>query len=202
MKAIIPKEKSEWMNQKKLYNAFSQLFKGTLVESEKKIPYPTKERPKNNLRIDIAVEYKGVKFAVEYDGPMHYVKTKKAKKDLERIGSLKEKGYEVIHFPYYLELDEDSFRSLFKNFSDLFKEEIIIEYEDKHVIHHGFEETEWLPVDFCPLGIERFCEESKLFSKKIKDDIFESLEKVSKEELKVKMEYIVPPKILRLIRNW
>jgi hypothetical protein len=128
---------------------------------------------------------------VEYDGPMHYINTRRCHRDIKRIEWLKLNKYTVIRFPYYLELDNDSFLYLFK-------EKVNIINEHPKPLDHGFNETEWLPMDFCPLGIERFIVDFRDYPSLIKKKIVDSLENEA-EMLNLSLKAIVPEEILKVM---
>lgn len=185
--------KGEWLNQKKLQDAITEIYRESIVIRELKVPDPTPKRPGNAKRIDISYEHKGKKYAVEYDGPMHYVNTRRCLRDIKRLEWLCLQKYNVIRFPYYLELDNGSF-------SYLFNEKINIINEHSKPLVHGFNDTEWLPMDFCPLGIRRFISEFELYPSDIRKSIVDSLVDEAKT-LKVSLETIVPIKILNVMNK-
>ncbi len=160
--------KNGWLNQKKLRNALFDVFSSSWIGEEVHVVVPTEERPNSKQKIDIAFELRGRKIAVEYDGNIHYINTKKCLRDIVKDQELRRLGFDVVRFPYYLELDD-------LTFFHFFKVDVHVENVHPQPISHGFNETEWLPIDFCPLGIRRFKDEFLTFPLSIQSDIIRTL---------------------------
>jgi hypothetical protein len=167
-KIIINTGKGNWLNEKKLSEALRQVFDRSWLGEQFEIVTPTLNRPKKKIKVDCAYMDGKDKIAVEYEGNMHYVNTLTSIQDEERLMALKDFGYRVIRFPYYLELDDDTFYYFFG-------ESVKIVNENPRPLTHGFNETKWLPVDFCPRGIKRFENEFNGYPDVIKKQITESI---------------------------
>jgi very-short-patch-repair endonuclease len=166
--------KNELLNQKKLRDTLFEIFSTSWLGDNFKVNVPTPKRSKTMVSIDIAFMRGDQKIAVEYDGHMHYVNTRKCLGDKRKKTALEALGFKVICFPFYMELDNESFFYYFG-------EKVNIINEHPKPLDHGFVGTEWLPIDFCPLGIERFKNEYVSFPESIKVPIRISLHKEADE---------------------
>lgn len=122
------------------------------------------------------------KIAVEFDGYLHYTKSKTILDDYAKDTAYSKEGYEIIRIPYFVQLDSKVMSSLFSNYvSESFN---YIEYP------HGFiDEKAVLPADFCSLGVRRFKNDLMKFSY-IKKEIMNSLSKIEKRKHEVYPLYI------------
>ncbi len=93
-----------------------------------------------------------------------------------------------------MELDSLSFRHFFGKGCN--GEDVVIVNKDPKPLIHGFNETEWLPIDFCPLGLKRFEEEYLFLPESIQKQIAESLCKIAEVR---GMENVVPKETLKTL---
>jgi len=185
---------NNWLNQKKLHDALYKIYKSSWLGGEYSVKVPTEKRPNTKVKIDIAFILGDQKIAVEYDGNMHYINTQKCLRDIKKKHALKAAGFKVICFPFYMELDSESFSHFFGK--DINGEDVVIINKDPKHLLHGFNETEWMPIDFCPLGLKRFEEEYHCLPESIQTQIAESLCK--KAEV-LGMENVVPKETLKAL---
>src|SRR5690242_12142575 len=82
---------------------------------------------------------------VEYDGDEHYRNSLKIKADRAKDEAARTLGYQVVRFPYWVQLDTTTLRHYFG-----------LEAEIHQSFPHGFITTKLFPASFCELGIERF----------------------------------------------
>jgi len=168
---------NNWLNQEKLRDALRRVYHDSF-SSEYKVIVPTLLRPKNTVRIDITFKRDNQKIAVEYDGYWHYINTRKCIRDEKKKKALEEEDYKVICFPFYMELTTESFSHFFGK--EVKGEVVTIRNIDPKPLPHGFNETEWMPIDFCPKGLARFLAEYESLPSKIQDDITVSLKEQAK----------------------
>lgn len=114
---------------------------------------------------------------VEFDGYLHYTKSKTVLDDLEKDKIFSDLGYTVIRIPYFVQLDRRVMNNLFGNFvSNCY------DYVD---YPHGFIDPKAvLPADFCSLGVQRFKSDLERFDF-IRDEILDSLKMKNLRHLEV-----------------
>lgn len=93
-----------------------------------------------------------LKIIVEFNGYRHYTQSQVILRDYEKKKVWEDAGYKVVHFPYWLQPDEETIAVLFNG----------IGYTPQpHYVdaHQGFISdlpSDVLPADFCKLGVRRF----------------------------------------------
>lgn len=113
-----------------------------------------------------------LKLVVEFDGYLHYTKSKTCLDDIEKDSVFRNEDYSIIRIPYFVQLDHRVMNKLFGKY--------ISETFDYVHFPHGFvDEKAVLPADFCSLGIERFNEDLEKFGY-IKNEILESMHRLVK----------------------
>jgi hypothetical protein len=117
------------------------------------------------------------KLVVEFDGYLHYTKSKTVLDDLEKDDIFSASRYQIIRIPYFVQLDKRVMSKLFGN---------LVENSFDYIKYpHGFIDPKAvLPADFCSLGIERFKSDLEKFDF-IKDEILDSLKIKTLREFEV-----------------
>lgn len=107
------------------------------------------------------------KLVVEFDGYLHYTKSKTILDDYRKDDIIAKEGYSITRIPYFVQLDKAVIQNNFNKFiTDPFD---YIQYP------HGFiDDKAVLPADFCTLGIKKFKDDLSKFSY-IKGEIIKSL---------------------------
>lgn len=102
-----------------------------------------------NLRPDYRCDE--LKLIVEFDGFLHYTKTKQITKDAEKNVILRNLGYKIIRIPYFVQLSKEMVKYYFD-----------IEIDEWDHYPHGFiDKKAVIPADFCLSGIFRILDEFK-----------------------------------------
>ena len=101
-------------------------------------------------------------------------------------------GYRIIRVPYFVQLSSPVIKQLFG-----------IDVDYHQIFPHGFivNNKNFLPCEFCELGIERFKDDLKKFYY-IKNEIVDSLKKKVSELTDTdcdKRNYILPPSLFYLL---
>lgn len=96
-------------------------------------------------RWDMSYETDGQITVVEYDGDEHYRNSMKIKADRAKDEIARNRGYRVVRFPYWVQLDGSTLEHYFG-----LRAQVI------QTFPHGFITTRLFPASFCELGIERF----------------------------------------------
>jgi very-short-patch-repair endonuclease len=118
-----------------------------------------------------------LKFVVEFDGYLHYTKSKTVLDDVDKDKIISDLNYSIIRIPYFVQLDSRVMEHLFGNYLENFFD--FVRYP------HGFiDSSAILPADFCTLGVERFRKDLKRFDF-IKNEILISLQNKTKRNLEV-----------------
>lgn len=109
------------------------------------------------------------KLVVEFDGYQHYTNPTTILRDYRKDIVLVKDGYNVIHIPYFVQLNESVSANLFGEYVTG-DPSGFVDYP------HGFvDDKATLPSHFCTLGVERFINDLNRFSY-IADDIWSSLD--------------------------
>lgn len=96
------------------------------------------------------------KFIVEFDGYLHYTKSKVCLTDIRKDEIYINEGYKIIRIPYFIQLDAAVMKYLFSDY--------ITNIYDFSVYPHGFIDNKAvLPADYCTLGIKRYYEDLEKF---------------------------------------
>jgi hypothetical protein len=126
-----------------------------------------------------------LKLCIEFDGYLHYTKSKSVLDDKRKDEIVAGAGYKIVRIPYFIQLSAKTIKTLFG-----------AKVAWKQEFPHGFvsnEPTVVLPADFCEAGLERFKQELKLFSS-VKKDIIDSF-KLRKEPI----DAVLPPSLQYLL---
>jgi hypothetical protein len=103
------------------------------------------------MKTDIQFNHNGEKFAVEFDGDSHYCDLDVIRRDRRKNLILRNDGFRVVRFPFWIQFSNDTFRYFF-GFD--YPEKIIQEYP------HGFiDKKAKTPSYFCNQGVTRFFSE-------------------------------------------
>ena len=181
----------EYLTEAKMYFYLKENFQNTNFIYDK--PLSDENDLTKNIKPDfryesINIKGKNIKLIIEFDGEQHYTKALEVLKDNKKDQLYKERGYEVIRFPYFIQLTEEIVEYYFgKN----------MKFDNSY--KHGFvDKKAILPSDFCELGIERFMKELNFYnsiSSKITTSIIETLKDVT---LRNKRWYpIIPDFVIR-----
>ena len=128
----------DYLTQTKLQELLSQHF-----QIKKEVPVKD-----SRFRSDIQVDHDGVKYAVEFDGDSHYCDVNVMNRDVRKDRLLTEQGFNVVRIPYWVQLDNITFRMFFR-FD--FPSEIVNHYP------HGFiDKKAKTPAFFCVNGMYKF----------------------------------------------
>jgi hypothetical protein len=120
--------------------------------------------PGGRQRWDMAYQRDGRIIVVEYDGDEHYRHSIKIKIDRGKDEAARALGYQVVRFPYWVQLDSTALRHYFG-----------LEAEIEQSFPHGFITTKLFPASFCELGIERFRAELFALPAVVRDGVIASL---------------------------
>ena len=91
-----------------------------------------------------------LKLIIEFNGKDHYQKASVIARDYEKSDFYKKMGYKVVEWPFFVQPDKNTIKSLFKQIPYT-KVEHFSDY------HQGFcRKGGILPADFCYLGIYRY----------------------------------------------
>jgi len=183
-----------WLNEEKMTNVLTQIvkeLKGTLLpcgykKSAKKYKEGTQIKLKGSRsRYDFGFEYKNEKYLVEFDGNYqgvgHYNNAENVYKDYCKNKLAKKNGYKIIRFPFWLQLNNETFKILFS-----FDCNCLIDSN----FPNGFITNKSLnPASFCTLGLERFLNEFNKLSEQLKLEVLVSLH-VKSHRLNIPIKYI------------
>jgi hypothetical protein len=136
-------------------------------------------------RWDMSCRLEGVVAVVEYDGDEHYRHSIKMKGERAKDAVARAAGYQVIRFPYWIQLDAVTLQRFFGISA---------------IVHqsfpHGFITTKLFPASFCELGIARFRAELIALPEVVRENVLKSLrERVSEHGL----EYVLPSGLAHII---
>lgn len=101
---------------------------------------------------------------VEYDGGHHYCNPMRSRIDRAKDRLAERHNYQIIHFPYWLQLDTFTLSHFFH-----------LDAEIKKGIPHGFITTRVFPADFCESGLKRFLRELHELPRPVGDAVARSL---------------------------
>jgi hypothetical protein len=160
-----------FLTQHKLSAALKQVTGSSWIGNEIKVP-------ESRFRWDMSYQHQNQKFVVEYDGDEHYRNTIKIKSDIKKDGIAKDNRFQVIRFPYWIQLDNITLSHFFNLEGDIIQE-----------FPHGFITTKIFPASFCELGIERFTHELMEIPDAVKSEVIKSLKDRSDDH---GIEYVLP----------
>ncbi len=168
----------EYLTESKMYFFLKNYFPGE--EPIYNRPLSNDSKLGKNINPDFRFEsvvLKGKKTSliIEFDGAQHYTKAFEVLKDRQKDQLYRDMGYEVIRFPYFIQLTSDVVGHYFgSKFS----------YDNSYA--HGFiDKKATLPSDFCELGIERFMNEISAYHR-ISPSITKSIVNTLKEKIRSK----------------
>ena len=141
--------------------------------------------PGSRRRWDMAYSDGTQIVVVEYDGDEHYRHSIKIKVDLEKDRAAAAKGYRVVRFPYWVQLDTTTLLHYFGVEKDIHTD-----------FPHGFITTKHFPASFCELGIERFRNEVASLPHGVNSAVVSSLRSRADE---YGLEYVLPSTLRYLI---
>jgi len=136
-------------------------------------------------RWDMAFKAEGKITVVEYDGDEHYRHSMKIKADRAKDEVARSQGWQVVRFPYWIQLDTATLAHFFS-----------LDVKIEQSFPHGFITTKLFPASFCELGIERFRAELQSLPTEIREAVIASLrERVAEHGI----EYVLPGSLTDLI---
>lgn len=140
---------------------------------------------KTRQRWDMAFKVDGRVTVVEYDGDEHYRHSLKIKGDRAKDEVARSQGWQVVRFPYWIQLDTATLKHFFG-----------LDANVEQSFPHGFITTKLFPASFCELGIERFRVELFSLPTEVLEAVIASLrERVAEHGL----EYVLPTPLTELI---
>ena len=169
---------SGFLTQKKLAAALMESVGEDWIGSELRVP-------KSRRRWDMAYKRDGLTTVVEYDGDAHYRDPLKIKVDREKDAVAQSLGYQVVRFPYWIQLDSPTLQHYFN-----------LDAEIDQNFPHGFITTKLFPGSFCEMGVIRFQGELRSLPENVVDDVIQSLRDRAKEH---GIEYVLPSALRTLI---
>jgi hypothetical protein len=171
---------SGYLTQAKLAKALQQLVPDGWLGNEVAIPG-------SRHRWDMAFQRDGKVTVVEYDGDEHYRHSIKIKIDRAKDEAAHTMEYEVIRFPYWVQLDNATVRHYFG-----------LEAEIEQSFPHGFITTKLFPASFCELGIQRFRTELAELLLPVREAVIASLRDRVEEH---GLEYVLPSSLASIIEG-
>lgn len=148
-----------WLTQRNLLKLLEYIFGNSEIVYNKRFS-DTLFRP------DYVIE--DHKLIVEFDGYRHYTQSATIIQDTQKDALYKERGYNVLRLPYFVQLSPDMIAKAVSNPSQL-----NLDFEVNYP--HGFVHPGCvLPADFCEIGLKRFLNDLETFSN-AKRDILASL---------------------------
>lgn len=123
---------------------------------------------------------------VEYDGDEHYRHSMKIKADRVKDEVARMAGFEVVRFPYWVQLDSLTLRHYFG-----------VTAEIQQSFPHGFITTKIFPASFCELGVARFIAELNSLPAAVQKSVLDSLRERTAEH---GVEFVLPSSIANIIR--
>lgn len=142
------------------------------------------EVPGSRMRWDMAFSQGDSTVVVEYDGDEHYRNPLKIKTDKLKDQVALRLGYNVVRFPYWVQLDARTLSHFFGLSASIIQD-----------FPHGFITTKLFPASFCELGIDRFIQEHDTLPSDVWEEVVRSLrERVSEHGV----EYVLPSRLLDL----
>jgi hypothetical protein len=183
-----------WLSEEKLSNVLSQILEeleGELLPcGYKKGCKKYKEGTQIKLQesrshYDFGFSYNNDKYLVEFDGNYqgvgHYNNAENCYKDDCKNILAESNGYKIIRFPYWLQLNNDTFETLFGFDCGC---DIINNFPNGFITN-----TSLNPASFCKLGLERFLKELEKLSEQLRFEVFVSLQ-VKSDRLNIPLKYI------------
>jgi hypothetical protein len=143
--------------------------------------------PGSRRRWDMAYSIGTRTVVIEYDGDAHYCNSLKITIDREKDQRACDLQFEVVRFPYWVQLTTETLSHYF----DL-TEEVRQEFP------HGFITTKVFPASFCPLGLERFLRELNDLPHRVQKAVVRSLRDRAKEH---GSEYVIPEPMRPIIEQ-
>ena len=166
--------KKNYLTQNKLTELLSNMF-----EIWTEIPIEG-----TRFKSDIQFIFNGDKYAVEFDGDSHYCDIKVMERDIRKDRILVEKGFNVVRIPYWIQLDEITFKMLFR-----FDSPTPIERN----YPHGFVDNKAkTPAYFCVNGIQKFLEMMDYMAEKYTDVFEEIIDSFNKNKLNKNVNDLIP----------
>ncbi|MBM3262368.1 MAG: hypothetical protein FJY97_02945 [candidate division Zixibacteria bacterium] len=101
---------------------------------------------------------------IEYDDAIHYTDPFRIRIDREQDRIAEKHGHRIIRFPYWLQLDTQTFRRFFELTATVTQE-----------IPHGFSPNAVFPAAFCEAGLKRFIRELQGLPRPTGDAVARSL---------------------------
>ena len=141
--------------------------------------------PGSRRRWDMAYSDGTNTVVVEYDGDEHYRHSIKIKVDQEKDSAAAARGYKVVRFPYWVQLDTTTLMHYFGVTRDLPTD-----------FPHGFITTKHFPASFCELGIARFRTELASLPTIVSSAVVSSLRARAEE---YGLEYVLPTPLRYLV---
>lgn len=163
---------SGYLVQAKLENALKEIV-GSEAWRGREVRLPTGCR-----RWDMSYELGGVITVVEFDGDAHYRDTLKIKTDKEKDAVARERNFQIIRFPYWVQLTTETLAHYFG----------LTAVIDQN-FPHGFITTRIFPASFCELGVFRFKCELDSLPAQVRDSVIASLNDRAAEH---GIEYVLP----------
>lgn len=183
-----------WLNEEKLSNVLSQIveqLEGELLPcGYKKGCKKHKEGTQIKLQgskslYDFGFIYNNTRYLVEFDGNYqgvgHYNNAENCYKDDCKNRLAENNGYKIIRFPYWLQLNNDTFETLFGFDCGC---EIVNNFPNGFITN-----TSLNPASYCKLGLERFLKELEKLSERLRFEVFVSLQ-VKSDRLDIPLKYI------------
>jgi hypothetical protein len=183
-----------WLNEDKMSDVLTKVvkeLKGELLLcgyklGQKKYKEGTQIKlPGSKSHYDFGFTYNDIKYLVEFDGNYqgvgHYNNAENCYKDDCKNELAIINGYEIIRFPYWLQLNNSTFEILFGFDCGC---NIVNDFPNGFITNSSLN-----PASFCKLGLERFLKEINKLSDELKFEVFVSL-KVKSDRLNVPIKYI------------
>lgn len=137
------------LSEKNLYDVLMVLF--PTVDSIKKETFVYRGK---RMIVDYYFELNGKRFAIEFDGPTHYTRTKTQIRDINLSKYCDDNDITLVRIPYFIQIDDQVLSCLFGHqfcMNNNMYEKITSRYQ------HGFIDKECvLPADFNPYGQQLF----------------------------------------------
>lgn len=136
------------------------------------------------FKSDIQFTYNGEKYAVEFDGDSHYCDIKVMERDIRKDKHLFGKGFNIVRIPYWIQLDDTTFRMLFR-----FDSPTPIE----RTYQHGFIDNKAkTPAYFCVNGLQKFLEMMDYMAEKYTGVFEEIIDSLNENKLNGNINNLIP----------
>ena len=172
----------KYLTEDNLGDQLKIIFPNLIFTRNKKIPHSSINNRPDYVNHELML-------IVEYDGPRHYTESACILRDELKDATYTKMGYNVIRFPYFIEISSEIIKYRFNINLPNFKWDYPAGFIDPHVI---------LPADFCELGIQRFLQDLETF-KYLYDDIITSL--IYKVSILGDSRLVIPPSINYLLKK-